>query len=82
MSASERVCTECKPAVGERIGVAGERFGKYTCLGPAKPRGGQTYIKLRCDCGREVQAYVSHWKFRPAKACARCTRKRSPFGAR
>lgn len=69
-----------------RVGAAGERFGKYTCLGRLLDRPSPTLakkyaqIRLRCDCGTEVDALLTHWRGRPPGACAKCTRKRNNFG--
>ncbi len=64
----------------ERTGATGERFGAYTSLGPAADRvGGHKQVRLRCDCGREVVALLSHWRYRAPRACAKCTRKKSHF---
>lgn len=53
--------------------TTGDKFGKWTVIGPAFAKNGHTYVTVQCDCGKTSDLCLSDLVHNRAHACKNCT---------
>lgn len=81
LSCQKAVCDDCLKAPKKRgraskrrIDLTGQRFGRWTVLGPAPAREGQTaaYFLCRCDCCTESVVIGRNLRNGKTTGCNKC----------
>lgn len=75
-------CRKCSNANNKKAHIARRRpiesgtvVGLWTVLGEAEARGGDLYMRCRCECGAEHEVMATALRTGKSKSCAECARK-------